>query len=432
MATNTYVALHTNTVTGSAVGNYTYSSIPATYTDLICVIAGNASSIDDVAIQLNGDTATNYSITSMYGNGSSVTSTRTSTQSSMTIGGLSSVQGTSIFQFMNYSNATTYKTVLSRADASDWVAYTKVGLWRSTAAINSIKFIHSGNFAVGTTFNIYGIKATAATLGTAKATGGTISYDISGRVYHTFTASGTFAPTQSLSAEVLRIAGGGSGGGAVAANEVGGGGGAGGLLYSASQSLTAQNYTVTIGGGASGVSGAVGNKGTDTSFTGLTTAEGGGRGGGSYTAGGNGGSGGGGGGNAGTTGGTATSGQGNNGGNGTVAGGGSVGGGGGGAGGAGSNGSGNTGGAGGASTDTYSDFAVATSTGVIGKYAGGGGGSLSNDGGTGGTSGGGGATAGNAAGAATANTGSGSGGGRQQSGTTGNGGSGIVIIRYQG
>jgi hypothetical protein len=74
-----------------------------------------------------------------------------------------------IFHIQNYSNSTTYKTWLSRANrASSALDYqgtdAVVGLWRSTAAITSItvKNRRGGvdyNFASGSNFKLYGIQA---------------------------------------------------------------------------------------------------------------------------------------------------------------------------------------------------------------------------------------------------------------------------------
>lgn len=61
---------------------------------------------------------------------------------------------------MNYANTTTYKTTITRANVSNTGALTReiVGLWASTAAINSITFMYA-TFSVGTIITIYGIKA---------------------------------------------------------------------------------------------------------------------------------------------------------------------------------------------------------------------------------------------------------------------------------
>jgi hypothetical protein len=66
----------------------------------------------------------------------------------------------SIHNFMNYSNTTTYKTILSRSNNSAIGTDAVVGLWRSTAAINTIKILPANNaFEVGSSFTLYGIKA---------------------------------------------------------------------------------------------------------------------------------------------------------------------------------------------------------------------------------------------------------------------------------
>ena len=61
----------------------------------------------------------------------------------------------------NYSNATTYKTVLWRDNSNTYVA-AQAGLWRSTSAITSITLSTNSsatNFASGSTFSLYGILA---------------------------------------------------------------------------------------------------------------------------------------------------------------------------------------------------------------------------------------------------------------------------------
>lgn len=115
------------------------------------------------AIRFNGDTGTNYSDTILRGDGSSATSGRHSSSSYIQISG-SNVSNTAWATFkvdvMNYSNATTNKTAISRNSQSDVVVNSVVGLWRNTAAITSITIIlASGTFKIGSTFTLYGILA---------------------------------------------------------------------------------------------------------------------------------------------------------------------------------------------------------------------------------------------------------------------------------
>lgn len=435
MATNTYVALATQTL-GSAAASVTFSSIPQGYTDLVVVAqVKGATATGDLVYRFNGDTGSNYSRTALYGTGSAAGSARSSSTTYISdyYGyPTTAANATDIIHLMNYSNTTTNKTVLARNNGPDGTEAI-VGLWRSTAAITSIEFFitsSASNIATGSTFTIYGIAAQA--IGTAKATGGTITYDAYGYVYHTFTGNGTFTPSQSLSCDYLVVAGGGGGG-----SYAGGGGGAGG--YRAGTGLSVSTATtVTIGAGGTPGTYAAGLPGASSTFSSITSAGGGYGAGFSFgNPGGNGGSGGGASGANGNTaaGGTATpSGQGSNGG-GVSSGGVSAAAGGGGAGAVGGSVTGSVGGAGGAGLNTLSSWATTTGTGVSGYYAGGGGGGADTAGGQtvgAGGAGGGGTGGVTAPASGAANTGGGGGGVWNPSYAGGTGGSGIVIIRYSG
>jgi hypothetical protein len=447
MATNTYIALDKKTVTGSAAASVEFLSIPQTYTDLVVVINGQVSANVTVSCQLNADTGAHYSTTELFSDGSILSSFRTTNNAQIAIMGIgaqvnSGSQWMSTLNFQNYSNATTYKTVLARTSATATGVNATVSLWRgstgsSTEAITSIKFLGyagASSFTVGTTFSLYGIKAWEAEA-TPKATGGYV-YSDSSYWYHSFPFSSTFTPLQSLTADYLVIGGGGAGGS---------GGGAGAYrtsLEASPLSLTAQAYTITIGaGGASETTtGATyGTVGGDSIFSTITSS-GGGYGGqiGTQTspnkngvANGNA-SGGGSGTGANATGGAAGT-YGNKGGDGSAtypyppaygSGGG------GGAGSAGGNGTSTKGGDGGAGKNVNATWATVTGTGVNGYYAGGGTGyaepgyELTAIAGSGG---GGSALAPNGV----VSTGSGGGALTSLNGYKGgNGGSGLVIIRY--
>jgi hypothetical protein len=161
---STYTPIATTTL-GSAAASYTFSSIPSTYTDLVLIASGLVSTNGyDFDIRVNGDTATNYSYTALGGNGSSAASYRNSNVTFMRFSTYSSWHtstiSNTIIQFQNYSNATTYKTVIGRGNDTTYGTDATVGLWRSTSAINSITALVQGaNFSTGTTFTLYGIEA---------------------------------------------------------------------------------------------------------------------------------------------------------------------------------------------------------------------------------------------------------------------------------
>lgn len=159
---STYEPIATTTL-GSSATSYTFSSIPSTYTDLVVVVVGtNPTGDTGLGLEFNGDTATNYSMTLLYGTGSSAASARGTSASTIDIGRMDSTVSTNIFHIMNYANTTTNKTVLARGNDAALVTAT-VGLWRSTAAINAVKIYGSASktasFNTGTTFTLYGIKA---------------------------------------------------------------------------------------------------------------------------------------------------------------------------------------------------------------------------------------------------------------------------------
>jgi hypothetical protein len=157
-AGTTYNCIATTTSTGSA-NNVTFSSISASYTDLVVVVSGGyTSSYFDM--QFNGDTASNYSFIRMIGFGTTVYTDRYSTYGSMQPS-LSATQGTLLLNIANYANTTTNKTVIWHlGNMSSGVELT-VGLWRNTAAINSIalKTPTGANMPAGLKFSLYGIAA---------------------------------------------------------------------------------------------------------------------------------------------------------------------------------------------------------------------------------------------------------------------------------
>ena len=159
-AGSTYTPLATNTL-GSDTANVTFSSISGSYTDLVLVVNGGMATQAAMCVQFNTDTSTVYSVTRLYGDGSTATSDRFATTDSLDLGFFqANLNNNSIIQIMNYSNATTYKTVLTRWNSPAYVTAV-VGLWRNTAAITSIKLFNPAgtNLKSGTTFTLYGIAA---------------------------------------------------------------------------------------------------------------------------------------------------------------------------------------------------------------------------------------------------------------------------------
>ena len=164
MAT-TYEPIATNTLTSTST-SVSFTSIPGTYTDLICIISGRSSSgTNYYQFKFNSDTGSNYSRTAITGTGSSATSERYSNETVAypiitPIPTGTSEFDTSIIHIFNYSNTTTNKTFIGRGNNAASNVSATVGLWRSTSAITQIDITpFTSTFASGSTFTLYGIKA---------------------------------------------------------------------------------------------------------------------------------------------------------------------------------------------------------------------------------------------------------------------------------
>ena len=162
----TYEPIATTTL-GSAAANITFSSIPATYTDLRLVIVYDMSSVATMRMLFNNDSilSTNTSCTRLNGNGSTVTSSRATNTGAVDVSpsmssGFWRLTEIDIFSYAGNTN----KTFLAKTSADNNGSgnmFTVVGLWRDTSAVNKLVFGWSGSqtFSTGTTATLYGIKA---------------------------------------------------------------------------------------------------------------------------------------------------------------------------------------------------------------------------------------------------------------------------------
>lgn len=170
--TGTYTLISSSTL-GTAAASISFSSIPATYTDLVLVaVPASASGTPNILIRVNSDSGNNYSWTGIQGNGTSATSGReiNTVRTYGTIqyySAMTTTLGTCMIKtnFMDYANAVAHKTWLSRADGAGYATEAVVGKWASTAAITTLdlyNYVGAGNFvnfAAGSNFKLYGIEA---------------------------------------------------------------------------------------------------------------------------------------------------------------------------------------------------------------------------------------------------------------------------------
>lgn len=163
--TATYALIASGSGTGSN-NSVSFTSIPATYTDLILVINGRGTSVSasqNITLRFNGETAaTNYSQTYLRGDGTTPASGRYSESYLHSASSWRDIRDYNhIVHIQDYANATTYKTSLVRTNYAGGDVAAIAILWRATpAAINQINInIDNGNYASGTTFKLYGIQA---------------------------------------------------------------------------------------------------------------------------------------------------------------------------------------------------------------------------------------------------------------------------------
>jgi len=167
----TYEKIATNTL-GSTASEVIFSSIPATYTDLILIVCARSTSTgtaNALNMQYNSDTGTNYGLVDMYGTGSNATNTEKYGNISFSDCGRlasaassSTAPGVNIVHIFIYKNTVTNKTSIARSAAGNesYRTYEAVSAWRNNAAITSIRlFPTSDTFASGSTFTLYGILA---------------------------------------------------------------------------------------------------------------------------------------------------------------------------------------------------------------------------------------------------------------------------------
>lgn len=165
---STEIAIATTTL-GSAASSITFSSIPSTYTDLRLVYTVQGTASGQLCFtRFNGDTSgsTLYSLTNLWADGTSVTSSANTSRSSwfdfqfgMPSSGSNFAFGTiDIFSYAGSTYKTGLLTGSNDANGSGDVDR-RVGLYRSTSAITSITLTPqaSGSFATGSSATLYGI-----------------------------------------------------------------------------------------------------------------------------------------------------------------------------------------------------------------------------------------------------------------------------------
>jgi hypothetical protein len=154
----------------TAVADYTFTSIPATYKDLVLKISARstANGGQNCNLTFNANTS-GYSDIILGGTGSaaaSFTSGNTARGGSVVIPGAdftANTFGNGEIYIVNYAGSLGTKffsndSVSENNATLSYMQYEST-IWNNSAAINSIKIdLSGGNFAVNSTFYLYGVK----------------------------------------------------------------------------------------------------------------------------------------------------------------------------------------------------------------------------------------------------------------------------------
>jgi len=156
----TYEAIGTTTVS-TAVTSVSFTSIPATYDDLVLISnASYTSGSGDLNIRFNSDSgASQYAYVRQI-NGSPI-SISVSTGSSSLVVSDNTVNSIQICDVFEYKNTGVFKTFLHKGgNVTNQIGGT-VGVWKSNTAITTVTFhpeFSGTTWSTGSTFTIYGIK----------------------------------------------------------------------------------------------------------------------------------------------------------------------------------------------------------------------------------------------------------------------------------
>lgn len=158
MPTPTYTAIATITL-ASTDSEIVFSSIPATYRDLVLVVKPIVSTTAFGQIRFNGVSTSSYSWVYAYGDSGGAGSVASSNTFIDANAMNTNFQG--IYQIMDYSATDKHKTVLHRTgDLTANYVVMQASRFASTAAITSINFfVTSNTFNARTTLSLYGIEA---------------------------------------------------------------------------------------------------------------------------------------------------------------------------------------------------------------------------------------------------------------------------------
>lgn len=153
-----------------------FGNIPQTFQDLMLVYSLRttwSAQTTSISMIVNNSYSSIYSWTELSGNGSAAASARvnavnygvTSQFGAAAASAPSGVFASNIFHILNYTNSSTFKTVLMRGAADtngSGGTNLSAGLVQTTSPVSQLLIQTNGNFVAGSTIALYGVRASAS------------------------------------------------------------------------------------------------------------------------------------------------------------------------------------------------------------------------------------------------------------------------------
>jgi hypothetical protein len=170
---NTYEAIATVEVGSGGAANIDFTSIPATYTDLLLKTSARSNyasgNWDNIILRINNSSSGIYDSILLYGDGSASGSLSNPSGTSVTYLYATNANNTAStfcnleIYFPNYTSSNNKSFSIDNVtenNATDALAVITAGLWSNSAAINQITLTPNStlNFVEYSTATLYGIK----------------------------------------------------------------------------------------------------------------------------------------------------------------------------------------------------------------------------------------------------------------------------------
>jgi hypothetical protein len=161
---STYEPIASVNANGTSPYYFEFTSIPATYTDLVLVLYALEGGQDGLNMQVSvggtWQTGNSYAITYLQVNAAGSTGSTTLAGSYLEIGVEGTTYAATLIHIQNYAATNMWKTFLSESTAPAFYTRMVTGTYTGTGAIDGIRLYNGGNSShgVSSVATIFGIK----------------------------------------------------------------------------------------------------------------------------------------------------------------------------------------------------------------------------------------------------------------------------------